>query len=38
MRLEGTKAGVQLLRKEFHAYIHLDYIKVEFLFCIKKVN
>ena len=36
MRLEGTKAGVQLLRKEFHTYINLDYIKVEFLFCLKK--
>ena len=31
-----TRAGVQVFRSEFYTQIHLDYVKVEILFCIKK--
>ena len=31
-----TKTGVQFFKRELHTYIHLDYVRVEFLFCIKK--
>ena len=31
-----ARVGVQVSRKEFHTYIHLDYDKVDFLSCIKK--
>ena len=32
----GVRVGIQVFRKEFHTYIHLNYIRVEFLSCIKK--
>ena len=32
----GVRAGVQVSRRELHTYIHLDYVRVEFLSCIKK--
>ena len=35
-RIWGIKAGVQVPRREFHTYIHVDYARVEFLFYIKK--
>ena len=31
-----VSAGVQVFRKELYTYIHLDYVRVEFLSCIKK--
>ena len=31
-----TRAGVQVSKSEFYTQIHLDYAKVEILFCIKK--
>ena len=35
-RIWGINVGVQVSRKEFHTYIHVDYVRVEFLFYIKK--
>ena len=35
-RIWGIRAGVQVSRKEFHTYIHVDYVRVKFLFYIKK--
>ena len=32
----GTKAGVQVCRRELHIHIHLDYVKVEFYIVSKK--
>ena len=32
----GARAGVQVFRRKFHIFIHLDYTKVEFLSCILK--
>ena len=32
----GTKAGVQVSKREFHTHIHLDYTIIEFLSCILK--
>ena len=32
----GARARVQVSKREFHTHIHLDYTKVEILFCIKK--
>ena len=32
----GVRAGIQVSRKELHTHIHLDYVKVEILSCIKK--
>ena len=32
----GTKAGVQVSKREFHTRIHLDYVRVKFLSCIQK--
>ena len=32
----GTRAGVQVSRGELHTHIHLDYARVEILFCKKK--
>ena len=32
----GVSARIQVSRKEFHTHIHLNYIRVEFLSCIKK--
>ena len=32
----GVRVGVQVSRRELHTYIHLDYVRVEFLYCIKK--
>ena len=32
----GTRAGVQVSRKEFYTHIYLDYIRVKILSCIKK--
>ena len=32
----GAGTGVQVSRKKFHTYTHLDYIKIKFLSCIKK--
>ena len=31
-----AKDGIQISRNELHTHIHLDYVRVEFLFCIKK--
>ena len=30
----GVRVEVQVSIKEFHTYIHLDYVIIEFLFCI----
>ena len=35
---ERQELRLKVSRKEFYTYIHLDYIRVEFLFCIKKKN
>ena len=32
----GVRTEVQVSRREFHTHIHLDYVRVEFLSCIKK--
>ena len=32
----GVRAEVQALRKELYTHIHLDYVRVEILFCKKK--
>ena len=32
----GPKTGIQFSKREFHTYIYLDYVRVEFLSCIKK--
>ena len=37
-RVWGVKAGVQVFRREFHTYIHLDYIRVEIISSIKNKN
>ena len=34
---ERQELRLKVSRKEFYTYIHLDYIRVEFLFCIKKI-
>ena len=34
----GVKVGVQVPNREIHTHIHLDYSKVEFLSCIKKLK
>ena len=31
-----VRVGVQVSRNKLHTHIHLDYVKIEFLFCIKK--
>ena len=31
-----ARAGVQASRRELHTHIHLDYVRVEILFCVKK--
>ena len=31
----GAKAEVQIFRRKFHTHIHLDYVRIEFLSCIK---
>ena len=33
-----AKAEVQVSKREVHIHIHLDYAKVEFLSCIKKIK
>ena len=33
----GRGAKIQVFRKEFHTYIRLDYVRIEFLSCIKKM-
>ena len=30
------RVGVQVSKREFHTYIYLDYVSVEFIYCIKK--
>ena len=30
------RTGIQVSKREFHTYIHLDYVKVKILSCIKK--
>ena len=30
-----VRAGVQVFKKELHKHIYLDYVRVEFLSCIK---
>ena len=35
-RVWWVRVGIQILRREFHAYIHLDYVRIKFLFYIKK--
>ena len=37
-RVWVARAGVQVSRREFHTHIHLDYVRLEILSCIKKVN
>ena len=32
----GVKVGVQVFKKKLHTYIHLNYVRVEFLSCKKK--
>ena len=32
----GVRAEVQVSRRELHTHIHLNYVRVEILFCIKK--
>ena len=32
----GVRAGVQVTRRELHTYIHLNWVRVEFLSCKKK--
>ena len=34
--LWGVRAEIQIFRKEFHTHIHLDYVNIEILSCIKK--
>ena len=36
-RVWWVRVGIQILRREFHAYIHLDYVRIKFLFYIKKM-
>ena len=31
-----ARVGVQVSKREFHTRIHLDYVRVKFLSCIKK--
>ena len=31
-----ARVEIQVSRREFHTHIHLDYVKVKFLSCIKK--
>ena len=33
-----VRAEIQVSRRKFHTYIHLDYVIVEFLSCNKKKN
>ena len=32
----GARVNIQVPRKERHTYMHLEYVRVEFLSCIKK--
>ena len=32
----GVRVGIQVFRRKFHTHRHLDYIRVEFLSCIKR--
>ena len=34
----GERTEVQVSRREFHTYIYLDKVKIEFLSCIKKMH
>ena len=34
----GVRVGIQVFRRKFHIYIHLDQVIVEILSCIKKKN
>ena len=36
VKCEGGKGRVQISKREFHTHIHLDYVIIEFLSCIKK--
>ena len=31
----GARVGIKVFRKEFHTHIHLNYVRVNFLFCKK---
>ena len=31
-----ARVGVQVSKSEFHTHIHLNYAKVQFIYCIKK--
>ena len=33
-----ARVGVQVSKREFHTRIHLDYVRVKFLSCIKKIK
>ena len=33
-----ARVGVQVSKSEFHTHIHLNYAKVQFLYCIKKIK
>ena len=33
---KGERVGVQVFRREFYIYIHLDYVRVEIISCKKK--
>ena len=35
-RVWGVRTGVQVSKRGTHTHIHLDEVRVEFLFCIKK--
>ena len=32
----GIRVGVQVSKREFHTHIHLDYVRIKFISCIKK--
>ena len=34
----GTMAKIQVSRREFHTHIHLDYTRIKFQSCIKKIK
>ena len=32
----GIRVGVQVSKREFYTHIHLDYVRIKFISCIKK--
>ena len=37
-RVWEARARIQVSKKEFHTYIHLDYVRIKILSCIKNNN